>query len=210
MRNIVKKVDTKIIFITTFVLIIVSYFSFDAEANEINKIKLVLTKIVYETEEGYVSTNIGNIALPNPSTEIYLDSSSLALLVNNLNKYKGKEIALYIDSNTVVGISVESDGFSFAPKYIKKTKITYNVPPFKISTKLRHWYTDTYRLSLITNNGTFCIFNAFEVSDYYKRVYDKLKKSLDTESNLNVDITIYYQKIEDSSECVGEIEDIEL
>jgi hypothetical protein len=195
--------------ILLFVVVFIFYYCLPTEGNELRKIKLVVKNVVYETEEGYISTDKGTFALPNPSTEVAMRDTTFAILIDNLKRVIGKESVLYIDGDTVVGISSESEGINFVPEYKKRKKIVYALPPLKISTILKHWDLDTYRLSIRTPDGTFCIFNTFEVSDYYKKVYRKLRARYGPETNLDAQITILYHEIESPNECVGEIEDIE-
>lgn len=199
---------------TTFIFLIVNIFlitycSSSVATNNVKKEKVVIKNVVYETEEGYVVTNKGVYALPNPSTEVVIENAAFTILVDSLKRVTGKEAVLYIHNDTVVGISSESEGINFVPEYKKRKKIVYSSPPLKISTTLKRWDADSYRLSIITNDGTFCIFNTFEVSDYYKKVFGKLKKYYGMGIILDAKITILYHKIENSYECQGEIEDIE-
>lgn len=176
---------------------------------ESRQIKAVVKDVIYETEEGFVSTSRGEFALPNPSTEVFMDGHSLTILIQGLKKRLGKESVLCLDGKTVVGISAENGGTDIFPAYRKKQKIVYSKPPVTISTILKRWEADTYRLMLATSDGVFCVFNEFEVSDYYRSVHEKLKACGAPETNLDIKVLIFYHKIENSYECRGEIERIE-
>jgi hypothetical protein len=169
----------------------------------------VITNVVYETEEGYIVTTVGNYALPNPSTEVFMENTVFSSLIDNLKRTIGKESVLHVYNDTVVGIASESAGIDFFPEYKLKKKKIYSSSPLKISTRLNRWDVDSYRLTIKTNDGSFCIFNNFEVSDYYKKVFGKLKEKYDMGINLDTEINIIYHKIENSFECKGEIEDVE-
>lgn len=200
---------SKTLFIPLIVIVFIFYYCPFAKAYEVKKIKVVVENVVSETEEGYVSTNKGIFDLPSLFTEIDIENTKLDLLIDNLKKIIGKESVLYVDGNTVVGIFSESQKIEFMPNYRKREKKKYTLLPLKISTKLTYWNTDSYRLSIRTSDGTFCIFNTFEVSDYYNKVYKKLKEHYKEKVVVNAKIIIFYHKIEDSYECQGEVEDVE-
>jgi len=105
-------------------------------------------------------------------------------------------------------ISSESEGIKFSPEYEKRTKKIYANRPVKVSTVITLVIVDTYGISIKTPSGDYCIFNDFEFSDYYKKVYNKLKKFLRRADKLNIKADIFYHKIENSYECIGEVEDI--
>jgi len=180
-----------------------------AECQDIVQVDLVINKVVYETEEGYVSTSKGIFLLPGSSTEIAMDTQAFTALIKNLTRLIGKQSIFYVHGRTVVGVASESQGFIFTPEYKKREKTIYVSPPLRISTILRYWDADTYRISARTIDGIFCVLNTFEVSDYYRKVYQKLDGHSKMQVESDIKVTILYHKIEDSYECQGEIEDIE-
>lgn len=182
-----------------------SGFSDDKES----KIIAVIEKVVYETEEGYVVTNQGTFALPNPSTEVMMADTTSISLINKLQQVIGQEAILYIYDETIVGITSKNKGINFIPKYTKRKKMVYSSPPLSKTTVMNWWDVDTYRLSIKTCDGMFCIFNNYEVSDYRKKVFDKLHRRCEHGKEVSVKIIILYHENKDSYECPGEIEDIE-
>lgn len=195
------------ILILLIISILYSYSS--AFGNEVRTIELVIENVIYETEEGYISTDKGEFELPNPSTEIAMDNTTFNLLIINLKRVIGKRSVLYVYDKTVVGVSSEADKINFIPGYKKRKKTVYKAQPSKIKTVLNRWESDTYMLSAKTSDGIFCVFNNYEVSDYYEKIYRKLREHGDMESSLNIKVTIFYHRIDDSYECQGEIEDID-
>jgi len=180
-----------------------------ANDDKVVKIDAFIKNVVNETEEGYVLTDKGSFLLPNPSTEIEMDPKKFDLLIAYLKRLIGKQTTLYIYDNAVVALFSENDGINYKPTYRKRQKKTYTTPPIEIKTVMKRWEIDSYRLSIITRDGVFCIFNTFAVRDYYDRVYRKLKTCCKVGETLEVSLSIKYHKNEGSYECPGEIDDIE-
>ena len=183
---------------------------FSANDDQSKKIDVLIKKVVYETEEGYVLTDKGSFLLPNPSTEIAMEATAFDGLIANLKRAIGKQSTVYVYDNVVVAISSENAGINFKPEYKKRQKKIYTSPPIKITTTMQRWEADSYRLSIKTLDGVFCIFNTFVVKDYHEKVHQKLKTCCKMGADLEVKLTIKYHKNEGSYECPGEIEDIEL
>lgn len=205
-----KKKNTLSILFFLLVLIFILFSLVIAKSAGVKKIDLVIRSVVYETEAGFVTTDKGAFKLPSASTEVTMESADFTLLITKLKSLVGKQSVVYIYNSTViVGVSSKEEGFSFTPEYKKKQKKVYKTPPLKLTTTIQRWDADTYRLSIKTLSGTFCIFNDFEVSDYYNKVYRKLKEHYQIQTDINAKAIVFYHKIENSYECQGEIEDIE-
>ena len=179
-----------------------------AQGSQVSTINVVIKDVVYETEEGFVSTDKGSFMLPESSTEIEMDPKTYDLLITNLKLAQNKPSTLYIYDNTVVGIV--SEGLNFKPEYKKRQKKVYTSPPKVITTTMESWDRDTYRLSINTKDGIFCVPNDFEYKDYYEKVHKNLQGCCKENANINTRVTIKYHKVEDSDECPGEVEDIEI
>lgn len=205
-----KTFNNKFVLWSIILFELLAYAPIAANDDKVVKIDVSIIKVVYETEEGYVLTDKGSFMLPNPSTEIEMDPIKFDLLINNLKRLIGKRSTLYAYDNAVVGISSKSDGINYVPEYKKRKKKVYTSPPIEIETTMQRWDIDSYRLSLVTRDGIFCIFNTFAAIDYYNRVQRKLKVCCQSGADANVKILIKYHKNEGSYECPGEIEDIEL
>jgi hypothetical protein len=171
---------------------------------------IIIKEVVYETEEGYVSTDKGLFQIPNPSNEIELEAKDFSLLVENLERLKDAQSTLYLYDDIVIGVSSSgSFEINFRPQYKKKEKIIYDSSRGeKILTNLLNWETDSYRLSIITSDGIFCVSNDFEFKDYREKIYKKLKEYCKEDTDVNIPVLIKYEK-EDSYECPGAAMDIE-
>jgi len=173
-----------------------------------NKVKTIIKEVVWETEEGYIITNDRTYNLPNISTEVKMEDTAFTNLINSLKQAIGQESILYIYNETIVGLTSKDKNIIFTPKYTKRKKIIYNSPPLIKKTIMNSWDADTYRLSIKTSDGVFCVSNSYEVSDYYKKVIDKLSRHYEHGQDLKVKITILYHSHENCYECIGEVEDI--
>jgi hypothetical protein len=196
--------------IALFVLtIILAYCCRSGSGNGIKHENMIIENVIYETEEAYTKTNRGYYALPNPRTAVYMDDSTFFELVAAIKQVIGKEVTVYIDDSTIVGISSNINGVNFIPSYKKRSKIIYDIIPEKVNTILYWWDSDSYRITITTRDGTFCVLNTYEVSDYYKKVHEILKAHCEITKDYEIQVTIFYHKIDNSYECKGEVEKIE-
>lgn len=173
----------------------------------VRRLSVMLKEVVYETEEGSVITDHGSFRLPGPATKVEMASSGLSLLTEKLIRLTGKKVVLCLDDDVVVGVS-NNQGIHCVPHYKVRKKIVYATSPLRISTTLVSWDADTYRLSLNTKDGIFCISNDYEVSDYYRKVYAKLSTQIGGNVRANTVIAILYHPEESDEECRGEVEDV--
>jgi hypothetical protein len=177
--------------------------------NKINKIDLTIERVNSATEEGFILTNKGSFLLPDVTNEVEMEYSILNLLIKNLREATDHQSTIFLYDNIIVGILSESQNIDFKPDFTIREKKIYISSPVLITTTMKKWDADTFRLSVETTDGTFCIYNEYEVKDYYNKAYQILNKYYKMGENLNEIITLKYHKIHDSYECQGEIEDIE-
>jgi hypothetical protein len=184
--------------------------SFLMAKNAVYKSKVVLiNKVVYETENAYIVTSSGEFFLPNQSTAVCMDDSSFSKLIMLLKQAIGQKIRIFLDKDVIIGISSIKNDVKYFPNIKEKAKKVYKADAQIIHTILNWWDNDTYRISIVTRDGTFCIFNIYEVSNYYEKNLRILKQHCKINKETKADVIIYYHKIDNSDECKGEVENIE-
>jgi hypothetical protein len=121
----------------------------------------------------------------------------------------GQKIRIFLDKDVIIGISSIKNDVKYFPNIKEKAKKVYKADAQIIHTILNWWDNDTYRISIVTRDGTFCIFNIYEVSNYYEKNLRILKQHCKINKETKADVIIYYHKIDNSDECKGEVENIE-
>lgn len=203
--NYLKRREVKWAFVLFLIFFSPSLLSSDTQ---LIKMEVIIKDVVDGTEEGYVLTDKGIYGLPGPGDEAQMEYKPLSILCENLKKAKDQKTTLYLYNNIIVGILSDNKSVNFKPDFTKRQKLIYTSPPLEIKTTMKKWNDDTYMLSIVTVDGTFCIDNSYDVVDYYNKVYQKLVGHYKKGEDLNVIIQLKYHKIEDGYECQGDIEDI--
>ncbi len=192
------------------VLVLASCSTAPLNNSPVSIVNAQVVDVVYETETGYVSTDEGDIRLPDKATEIDIADEEFISLIDSLKTVIGARALLHIRDGILVGFETENHDMAVLPSFKLRTKKVYSQPPDTITTTMLRWEMDTYRLSIFTSDGTYCIQDDYVVNDYYDNVRRKLEKYCKMQDKVRIRVTIKFHDGQSSYECAGEVEDIEM